>query len=151
MIAFDASIFAPGNVDRARIRGVELTGDTALAGWNLHGALTWLDPENASKGYDGFELPRRARRSGRIDLDRTFGTFDVGASVTGAGRRYDDLRNQRPLGGYASTDLRLGWKFDPAWKLQLAVENVFDRKFETAAFFNQPGRTWLLTLRYRGL
>lgn len=151
LIAFDASIFAPGNVDRARIRGVELTGDTELAGWNLHGALTWLDPENASKGYDGFELPRRARRSGRVDLDRAFGTFDVGASVVGAGRRYDDLRNQRPLGGYASTDLRLGWKFDPAWKLQLAVENVFDRKFETAAFFNQPGRTWLLTLRYRGL
>ncbi|RMH94168.1 TonB-dependent vitamin B12 receptor [Lysobacter pythonis] len=150
LIAYDASIFAPGNVDRARIRGVELSAGVELAGWGVNAALGWLDPVNLSAANDGKVLPRRARQSARVDVDRGFGAFELGAGVVATGRRYDDLANRRPLGGYATTDLRFGWKFAPAWKLQLALENLFDKRYETAEFYNQPGRTWLMTLRYNG-
>jgi vitamin B12 transporter len=32
--------------------------------------------------------------------------------------------------------------------LQAALRNAFDRRYETAAFYDQPGREWSLTLRY---
>ncbi|ALN62856.1 tonB-dependent vitamin B12 receptor [Lysobacter antibioticus] len=154
LIAFDSSIGLPGNVDRARIRGLEAAFDTRLADWDLRASATWLDPRNDSRSAsrDKF-LPRRARQSARIDADRRFavgnGAWSFGASVYAAGDRYDDLANTRRLAGYALTDLRLGYAFNEAWSLQLAANNVFDRRYETAAFYNQPGRNYLLTLRYR--
>ncbi len=150
LIAHDASIFAPGNVDRARIRGAELSGETAFAGWQLRAAFTYLQPKNESAGQYGKWLPRRARQSGRVDIERSFGDVELGLTVVGAGKRYDDLANRRPLAGYGSTDLRLGWRFAPGWQVQAALENVFDKAYETAEFYPQPGRTWLVTLRYGG-
>jgi vitamin B12 transporter len=29
------------------------------------------------------------------------------------------------------------------------LNNVFDKRYETAQFYNQPGRNYMLTLRYR--
>ena len=157
LIAYDASRGVPGNVDRARIRGLEAVLDTRLADWDLRASATWLDARNDSRNsYNDNYLPRRARRSARIDLDRRFElgaarAVSFGASVYAAGQRYDDLANARSLGGYALTDLRLGYAFDAAWSLQLSANNLFDRHYETAAFYNQPGRNYLLTLRYRPL
>lgn len=140
---------APRNIEQARIRGVELAGETTLAGWALSGTATWLDARNETAGaLEGNELPRRARRSGRIDADRGFGAFSVGATVAGASARYDDAANGTRMGGYATADLRVGYRFTPAWTLQLALRNVFDKRYETVAYYNQPGREWQATLRY---
>ncbi len=137
------------NIDSALIRGIELTGETTLAGWNLHGTATWLDPrDDEGQDLDNI-LPRRARQSARVDADRRFGDFNLGASIAAEGERYDDPANTRRMGGYATTDLRAGYVLTPAWTLQLNVNNVFDKQYETAAFYNQPGRNYLLSLRYR--
>lgn len=150
LIAYDAAIFAPGNVDEARIQGLEASWAVDLADWALNTSLTLLDPENASGGSnDGNVLPRRARQSGRIDLDRRFGAFGIGATVNAQGKRYDDLGNTRRLGGYATLDLRAEYAFSPDWLLQGRVSNVADHDYETAAFYNQAGRSYFLTLRYR--
>ena len=137
------------NIDAARIRGVEIGGDTTLAGWNLHGSATWLDPRDDQGADIDNILPRRARQAARIDADRRFGGFSVGASVSAQGYRYDDPANTRRMGGYATTDLRIGYALTPAWTVQLNADNVFDKRYETAAFYNQPGRTYLLSVRYR--
>ncbi|MBB1059150.1 TonB-dependent vitamin B12 receptor [Marilutibacter spongiae] len=150
MIAYDADLGqfgGPNNIDRARIRGLEAVVDTLVAGWDLRGSATWLDPENDA-GSAGKVLPRRARQSARIDLDRRFGAFSGGASLTAAGERYDNLANTRRMGGYGLFDLRLGYALAEAWDLRLSVENVFDKSYETAMFYNQPGRSWLLSLRW---
>ncbi len=152
LIAFDASTGLPGNIDRARLRGLEAALDMRLGEWDLRASATWLDPRNDSRGRNRDKrLPRRARHSARIDLDRRLQRLSFGASVYAAGARYDDLGNARRLGGYALTELRLGYELAPAWQLRLSADNVFDRRYETAAFYNQPGRTYLLSLRYRPL
>lgn len=139
----------PNNVDSARIRGLEATVDTTLAGWVLRASATWLDPRDAGNGYhDGNLLARRTRTGGRIDADRRFGAFSVGATANASGYRYDDPANSVRLGGYGTADLRIGYAFARAWTLQLNANNVFDKRYETAAFFNQPGRNYLLSLRY---
>ncbi len=153
MIAFDASLGdsgGPNNIDRARIRGIEAEGAVRLADWDLRASLTRLDPRNDGDNPNRDNLlPRRARSSARIDADRRFGAFSVGASAIGVGERYDNLANTTRLGGYGLVDLRLGYTLAPAWQLQLAASNVFDKRYETAALYNQPGRTWLLTVRYQ--
>ncbi|MFC5577241.1 TonB-dependent vitamin B12 receptor [Lysobacter niabensis] len=139
----------PDNVDEARIRGTEATIDTTVWGWSLQGNVTWLDPRNTSGGFDdGNLLPRRSRTNARVDLDRSFGAFSVGASVAATGKRYDDPSNTLQLGGYATTDLRFGYTFAQAWTLQVNANNVFDKTYETAMFYPQPGRNWFVSLRY---
>jgi vitamin B12 transporter len=46
-------------------------------------------------------------------------------------------------------DLRTEYKIDKAWQLQGKLENLFDKEYETAASYNQPGRGLYLTLRYQ--
>ena len=148
LIAYDAAIGLPNNIDEARIRGAEFTYGATLAGWDLQAAASHVDPRSASGTSDGNVLPRRARNSARVDLDRSFGKFDFGASVVGEGRRYDDVANTRELGGYGTLDLRAGYAFAPGWQLQARIANAFDKHYETAAFYNQPGREVTLSLRY---
>ena len=139
----------PNNIDQARIRGTEATIDTTLLGWSLQGNVTWLDPRDTSGGFnDGNLLPRRSRTNARVDVDRRFGDFSVGASIAATGKRYDDPANTSRLGGYATTDLRFGYTFAPAWTLQVNANNVFDKTYETAMFYPQPGRNWFVSVRY---
>ncbi|HTH69119.1 MAG TPA: TonB-dependent vitamin B12 receptor [Rhodanobacter sp.] len=148
LIALDSNYF-PSNISKARIRGVEAQLGANLAGWQLQVYLGWLQPHNEDGGVnDGRTLPRRPGRTARVDLDRRFGVFGVGATVNAAGRSYDDAANRHPLGGYASTDLRASWHFAPDWQVEARLANVFDRHYETVWYFNQPGRSAFLTLRY---
>jgi vitamin B12 transporter len=149
LIAFDAATFLPQNVDKAKIRGLELVASADLMGWQATTNLTFLDPKNDSNGpNNGNILPRRAEQAFRVDIDRAFGQFSVGATVTGEGRRYDDLSNTVRLGGYAVVDLRAEYRPQKDWALQLRLGNVFDKQYETAAYYNQPGANFLVTLRY---
>ncbi len=150
LIAYDASIFSSNNIDRARIRGLEATLGTRLGGWDLNASLTLLDPRNEGGGAnDGNVLPRRARQSLRLDADRDFGRYRLGATLVAAGRRYDDLANTRELDAYATLDLRAEYALAKDWRLQGRIENLFDTDYQTAAFYNQPGRGLYLTLRYQ--
>ncbi len=148
MIALDSNYF-PSNISKARIHGVEAQLGTDIAEWKLQGYLTWLQPVNRDGGpHDGNVLPRRPEHSARLDLDRRFDAFGIGATVNGAGRSYDDAANRHAVGGYATTDLRASYHFAPDWQVEGRLANVFDRHYETVRYFNQPGRGAFLTLRY---
>lgn len=149
LVTFDAAIFLPNNVEQARIRGAELTLAGALASWDMSVQLSHTDPRNRTPGanFDNV-LARRARNSGRIDLDRGFGEWRVGTTLQAAGARYDDAANGVRLGGHATLDLRVEYAFSPAWTLQARATNVFDRDYETVAWYAQPGREYGLSLRY---
>src|SRR5699024_6876231 len=114
MIAFDAAIFGPSNIDSARIRGLEASIDGRSAAWDWRISATLMDPRELTPGGNrGNLLPRRPRRQARIDLGRTLGDFHVGGSLYAASRRYDDLGNARRMSGYALADLRVAWRISP--------------------------------------
>ena len=144
-------------VDEARLRGAELTFATSLAGWDLSTQLSYVDPradarltaEGADNPNYGNLLPRRAPRTGRIDIDRGFGAFRFGTTLNGASARYDDAANNVRLAGYGTVDLRVEYALHPDWTLQARASNVFDRDYETIAWYNQPGREYGLSLRYQ--
>jgi len=148
LIAFDAALGLPNNIDRARMRGAELGVDTELAQWQVAASVSFLDTESLTGFQAGNELPRRARHGARLELDRAFGNFRVGLTGVAEGARFDDVANTRRLSGYATLDLRAEYALSDALSVQARLANVFDRDYETTSFYNQPGREWFVTLRY---
>jgi vitamin B12 transporter len=152
LIAYDASIFGPANVQEARVRGIELVVGSQLLGWDWNANYSLLDPENRSSGSNrGNELARRAKQLFNLDIDRRIGDFSVGTSLHAEGQRYDDLANTRELSGYATLDLRGEYRISPEWRLQARVANLLDVDYETADGYNQPGQAAYLTVRYQAL
>jgi len=145
LIAYDISIFAPGNINTAQIRGLEMVLATRLAQWNVMTNLTLLDP--IDKDTDKL-LPRRAKHTFHLSIDRQFNQFNFGADLQAVGKRYDDAANLRELDSYVTVDLRAAYQITKAWQIQGKVGNLFDEEYETAAFYNQAGRNFMLTLRY---
>ncbi len=142
--------YMPSNLNAARILGLEATAKANLVGFDIITSLTLLDPESrSSDSTHGNELARRAKETLRVDIDRQMGPLGLGASLIAEGRRYDDIANTRELAGYGVLDVRGEFAFTKAWSVQARIENLFDRDYETAAFFNQPGRGYYLTLNYR--
>lgn len=150
LITYDAATFHMVQVEKARIRGAELTGSTTLAGIDVNAQLSWTDPRNRTVGsqYDNW-LARRARETARIDLDRRFGDLRVGLTGFGAGKRYDDAANGVRLAGYGTLDVRLEYALSADWSVLARAANVFDRRYETVAWYNQPGREYQLSVRYQ--
>jgi vitamin B12 transporter len=144
-------VFMPVNIQKARIRGFEGILSAQLKGWLFNTNLTLLDAEDRSSGINhGNILPRRAEQSFRLDADRQFGQYyRLGAMLLVEGERFDDLENTRKLDSYAKFDLRAEYIFNKHWRLQGRIENLFNERYETAAFFNQPGRNFIAMLRYQ--
>ncbi|WP_313400590.1 TonB-dependent vitamin B12 receptor [Stenotrophomonas sp.] len=149
LIGYDSS-FALVNVAEARIRGAELTGFLSLAGFDINAQASFTDPRDHTAGaatYDNL-LARRARTTGRLDVDKRFGPLRLGVTAAGSGHRFDNAANSVRLAGYGTVDLRVEYAINDAWSLQAKAANVFDREYETVAWYNQPGREYQLTLRY---
>ncbi len=149
LIGYDSN-FDLVNVAEARIRGAELTGYLSLAGFDINAQASFTDPRDHTSGaatYDNL-LARRARTSGRLDVDKSFGPLRLGVTAAGSGHRFDNAANTVRLAGYGTMDVRVEYAINDAWSLQAKAANVFDREYETVAWYNQPGREYQLTLRY---
>ncbi|BBL35293.1 vitamin B12 transporter BtuB [Nitrosomonas stercoris] len=150
MISFNVATFSPDNIDKARIQGLEAILNTEIKGWLIQTNLTFMNPENRSKDANrGNTLPRRSNHAFRVDTSRQFGDFVVGAMFLAEANRYDDLANNQKLNDYVKVDLRAEYLINSQWRIQGRIENLFDKDYETAAFFNQPGRNFFVTLRYQ--
>lgn len=142
----------PTNVEKARIRGLELASGFETGGWSLAGKITLMDPRDEKTDN---RLARRTHQSARLDVDRELGVWTLGGSVVAQGYRYDDPENEFRLPGFATLDLRAAWKFAKNWKLKLDVGNVLDNEYSTAIFsrsqdidYIAAGRHGMLSVRY---
>jgi vitamin B12 transporter len=134
------------NIDRARITGAEASWQWAGRDWQLAASYTWLHARDEETDN---RLPRRARHSARVDVDRMMGAMRYGMSLIGQGRRYDDAANTNELPGYVTMDLRGAYRINRAWELSAAWNNVFDRDYQTVAGYRQPGQALNVELRGR--
>ena len=148
-IVLDAN-FTPQNVNAVRIRGVEGETTAYLGRWRVHSAAHWLEAKNESDDANaGNDLARRPQYAASLAVDRDlFARFAAGATARVVGSRYNDLENQNELGSYALFGLRGSMDLTPDWQVQAKIDNLLDRDYKTVAFYNQPGRVAMLTLRY---
>lgn len=151
------------NLSRVRIYGAELRmAWDFLSGWKLDGAVAWAHGENESNGKPLNSIePARAS----LGLLRDAGTWGMEARLRGAHEvtRTDDSSGDwyRPA-GYVVTDLNAWWHFDKSSRLNIALNNLFDKKYWLwsdirqadsraplgVSFYSQPGRSLSATLSY---
>ena len=149
LIGFDPVTFAPENINKAEITGIEAVSLMTLGEWDLDASITLLDPKDAGGGAnDGNQLPRRIKRIIHLGADREFGKFTVGGSISAHGSAFDDPANSRQLDSYTLVDARVAYRIRPNWSLELEINNLLDEEYETAFSYNQDGLNAMATLRY---
>jgi vitamin B12 transporter len=147
LIEYNPLTLAAANIDRARIRGLEMQLAGQLQQWRAQLQVTLLDPRDTGVNY-GELLPLRAQYTARLDLDRDIGEFSLGATLFESGPRYEDPANSERLGGYGTLDVRAAWRFQPHWEVKALLRNALNKDYETALYYNQAGRSAYLMLRY---
>ena len=133
------------NIDRTRIRGVELQYAFAFGPLSGHLNAVRQEPEDRDSGD---QLPRRAKKSLTAVLNYQLGRYGIGASFLASGRRPDTAFSSTELGGYGVLDLNASVQLAPQLRLLGSVENLFDKDYETAGGFKSQGRALFLNLRF---
>ncbi|SDO91687.1 TonB-dependent receptor domain-containing protein [Pseudomonas jinjuensis] len=145
--------FIPQNIQTARVNGFEAALRQELFGWQGALAVGIIDPRDRDSGH---VLPRRAKRTLSLDLDRPFGDFSVGAGWRAVSSRYDDANNTVQMGGYGLFGLRGQWRATDELALELKLDNLFDKDYAEATYstpngrfgYNTEGRTALFAVTW---
>jgi vitamin B12 transporter len=133
------------NVSSARLQGVSLAGNTRLGTVTLRATVDFQKPTDASTGL---LLARRAKRHATLGADTELGDWLLGANVQASGQRFDNAANTRRLGGYALVNFSAQYKLRRDLKLQLNLDNAFDREHTTAFGYASAPRTVLASVRW---
>lgn len=144
--------YVPSNVDKAKIKGAELSLTQQLNDfvWNVN--YTYQEPENETAGSNGKQLLLKPTQIFNASADYTMEKWTVGASVHAEDKRYTNAANTAELGSFATVDTRVTYQATPEFSVQAKLANMFDKEYSTnysnSTLFNQEGRTAWLTLRY---
>tara|TARA_R110002096_G_scaffold168798_6_gene340069 strand:+ start:3679 stop:5502 length:1824 start_codon:yes stop_codon:yes gene_type:complete len=142
--------WVPQNISQALIKGIELQAATKLAGINVDGQFSWIDPENTSGGVnDGNVLPRRAEQTFTLNASKAFGNFSLASKVFTSGRRFDDAANTRHLAGYTTFDVVGAYKINKDLTAQVKVSNLFNEEYETVSGYNTDGTNIFFSVSYQ--
>ena len=134
------------NVPYARIDGWTLAYEGQKDAWTFRAALDLLDARNE---LTQLKLPRRADRQLTAGVDYTVGAWKFGTTLLAASNRFDNAANTVPLGGYATVDIHADYALAKDWSVQARMNNLGDKPYETAAGYNQAGRSTYVTVRYQ--
>jgi vitamin B12 transporter len=134
------------NINKAKIKGLDATLRWHKKGWEVNTNLSWLKPEDESTGH---LLPRRAEKTFSLELAEKRGPARLGVGLLAQSHRYDDAANTQRLGGYAILNANYEHRLNKHWAFRLRLENVLDKQYETARFYNTPGRFWFISLHYQ--
>jgi vitamin B12 transporter len=144
LIAFNGPEFQAINIDRARLRGVEVEYRLQRNGWLLNANATIADSEDLATGQP---LLRRPEEKGSMTLERR---LDNGAWI---GVEWYYAGDREDFGGvvldsYQLLNLRAGWPLARAWRLELRANNLADEAYEPAFGFDGAGRSWFLSVTW---
>jgi vitamin B12 transporter len=144
LIAFNGEFFQAINIDEARLEGLELEYAYSHGGWVLNANATFQSTEDRATGES---LLRRPDEKGSISLDRRFSNGSwIGLEWFYSGKRNDF--GGIILDSYHLLNLRAGWAFTPAWRLELRGDNLADEAYEPAYGFNAAGRSWFVSITW---
>lgn len=144
----DSFDFRAVNIDKARIRGLELEFNARWDKLSANASISLLDPKNQR---DDSVLLRRARRELKAGLRYEWNHWTFATNLIARGRRYDFCATgtDNCLGGYALLNLSAAWQFHPQWRMQLNINNVGSKHYRLAAGYNTEERTALFSIRWQ--
>ncbi len=144
LIEFDFQTFMLKNIDQAEIRGAQLGYAYQGETFSLRAELVKQKADNRTTGA---RLLRRAEESMTLSYVQDIGEHRLGISVLATGDR-EDFGGTR-LAGYVLTNLTGQIRLGKSWQLNARIENLFDRRYETAANFRMQKLSGFVELKYR--
>lgn len=133
------------NVEKARIKGIELGWQFAGEAWRARAELTLQDPRDETSDE---RLLRRSRESLMLAVSRDVGALDVGVDIAAYGNRKDFGFPPVTLDSYALVNATLRYRVNDALTLQGRLENAFDEDYVLAEGYRTEGRSYTIGVRY---
>ena len=134
------------NIDRARIKGVELGYRFTAEGWNARAELTLQDPRDETTDE---RLLRRSRESLVLAVNRDVGRLDLGLDVAAYGNRKDfGFPENVTLDSYTLLNATVRYRVTDACTVQGRLENAFDENYTLAEGYRTEGRSYTIGVRY---
>jgi vitamin B12 transporter len=133
------------NVDRARIKGVELGWAFTGESWRARAELTLQDPRDEQLDT---RLLRRSREALTLAVNRDVGALDLGVDLVASGNRKDFGFPTVTLNSYTLVNTTLRYRLTPALTLQGRLENLFDEDYAFAEGYRTEGRSYTVGVRY---
>ena len=134
------------NIDRARIKGVELGYRFAAEGWRARAELTFQDPRDQTTDE---RLLRRSRESLMLAVNRDVGNLDLGLDIAAYGNRKDfGFPENVTLDSYALVNATVRYRVTNAFIVQGRLENAFDEDYTQAQGYRTEGRAYTIGVRY---
>ena len=134
------------NIDRARIKGVELGYKFTGQAWRASAELTLQDPRDETTDQ---RLLRRSREALVLAVDRDVGALDLGVDVAAYGKRKDfGFPENVTLDSYALVNATVRYRVSAALTLQGRIENAFDEDYTLAEGYRTEGRAYTIGVRY---
>ena len=130
------SSYVRTNIAQAQNKGVELIYIGKFANSTINAGFTSQDPLNSITQK---QLDRRAKILANFGLNQDLGAWKVGAQTRYSSER-PDAAQTKTLSAYFVSDLTTSYQLSRDLKLIGRINNVFDRKFETAYGYNQVRR-----------
>ncbi len=135
LMLYDFNSYSFSNVARTANQGLEVSASAQAWGASWQASFTAQNPVNETTGQ---WLVRRARTMASLGVSVPWGDWLLGANVRYTGERPDTVG--RPmLPAYAVTNVTARYALRPDVALTARVDNLFDRSYQTAWGYNQPG------------
>lgn len=134
----------PNNIGTVKIKGVEFLASVNIGGWDSKINLSYSDPIDAETGEI---ISNRSRESLRLDFDRTFTRYSLGATVKSQGIRYT---SSTQLDSYTLIDLRANYNINKDWSLKGKITNALERKYTVNPGYNTPDKSIFVSIHYQG-
>ena len=133
------------NVDRARIKGLEASYSKRVGYWQLSTTLSLVDPKNLQTAK---ALPGRARKTVKFNLEHQNGKTVTGLTILAQDYRYDGVTGDK-IPGYGITNFYTRYPLGKNWILHGRINNLFDKRYETVEFYNEPRRNAFISIAYQ--
>jgi len=133
------------NVNHALLEGLTLEASRKLGNLALAGNIDLQDPRDETSDK---RLARRAKKHANFTAEYNTGPLKVGTELELSGDRYDDAANKSRLGGYGLVNLFATYRITPDWSALIRWNNIADKQYDLARFYNTPGSKVFAGIRY---
>jgi len=136
----------PVNIGRARITGDSLAGSHQWGAWAAQASIDFMKPIDAANGN---RLPRRAAQQAKLRVAYEPGAWGAGGEVLAVGPRYDTATQSREMARYELVNLFGHYRLNRDLRIEARLDNLFDKDYETAWGYRNPGASIFVGLRYQ--
>lgn len=139
------------NVLLAKIRGLETQLHWQQQQWSTQLAYTWLDPRNLQTQQPLLQRPKHSlnwRADWQFHNGQLFATADY-QSKTFQGFNWNTMRDFPELGGFTVFGFGASFQLHTDWLVQVKLDNLLDKQYQTISDFATAGRTFGVQVRYQ--